>query len=503
MSSLADVLTKTAPKRHPVTMAVFGLQMIFSLVAFTFLQKLSRYYSFGRWILSNRLVRYLHPTNEELKTAAGIPLGVSASTRVKHRREHRRNNQEKIQAESFTVPRNIPITLETAKVEPNDLLPLHYFGEFQWLMDFSLCALFVYVSTEIYYGFFLRTEPNISILWCLLVLGFCFRVLFMQTSVYFQTEDGGERILCITFGFFFLVAAMGVLVVSENNLEFGLEQGYNNFSNNAVEFLKQQGIASHGPISLLTFKIILAFVCAFLGAFVTFPGLRLGKMHVDALNYSQGQPVIQSLLYISFSYPIFILLLWVKPMARDLICGLHWRSPVQIMSEPAFETARFVVIGAFFLFRLALMKTYLQSHLNLAHERIEVMRKESGRISNIDLQKKVARVFYYLCFVAVQYFAPVLLIMFLTFMLKTLGDYSWENILGGGYLMRSRVPTSKYNISRNTDTIAQVTWAIANIRGIFSAMWYRGLLSFLNWWIIAAWFTTSVFGTVYYTKTSI
>ncbi|CAE1251040.1 Transmembrane protein 161B,Transmembrane protein 161A [Acanthosepion pharaonis] len=284
-SVVTDVLTKTAPKRHPVTMAVFGLQMIFSLVAFTFLQKLSRYYSFGRWILSNRLVRYLHPTNEELKTAAGIPLGVSASTRVKHRREHRRNNQEKIQAESFTVPRNIPITLETAKVEPNDLLPLHYFGEFQWLMDFSLCALFVYVSTEIYYGFFLRTEPNISILWCLLVLGFCFRVLFMQTSVYFQTEDGGERILCITFGFFFLVAAMGVLVVSENNLEFGLEQGYNNFSNNAVEFLKQQGIASHGPISLLTFKIILAFVCAFLGAFVTFPGLRLASAIPSSSSY--------------------------------------------------------------------------------------------------------------------------------------------------------------------------------------------------------------------------
>ncbi|CAI9718171.1 Hypothetical predicted protein [Octopus vulgaris] len=484
-------------------MAVLGLQMIFSLIAFTFLYKLSRYYSFGRWILSNRLVRYLHPTNEELKTAAGIPSSGGGGTKARHRRDYRRNNnQEAVKTESFTVPRSVSFTLETAKVEAKDLLPLHYFGEFQWLMDFSLCALIVYIITEIYYSVLSRSELNVSILWCLLVLGFCFRILLMQTSVYFQTEDGGERILCITFSFFFLVAAMGVLIVSEDNLEFGLEKGYKNFSENAMVFMKEQGVGSEGPISLLTFKIILAILCAFIGAFVTFPGLRLGKMHVDALNYSQGQPILQSFLYISFVFPMFILLMWVKPVARDLLCGLHWRTPAKIMSESAFETTRLIVIAVFFLLRFGLMSTYLQSHLNLAYERVEIMRKESGRISNIEIQKMIARVYYYLCFVALQYFTPILLVLFLTFLLKTLGDYSWESILGVEHVMKPTTLLSQLNNTR-ADPVAQVTTAIANIRGIFTSIWYRGLLSFLNWWIIAAWFTTSVFGTLYYTKSNV
>lgn len=40
--------------------------------------------------------------------------------------------------------------------------------------------------------------------------------------------------------------------------------------------------------------------------------------------------------------------------------------------------------------RLGLMPYYLQSYLNLAYEKIEAQKKESGRISNKDLQKKVS-----------------------------------------------------------------------------------------------------------------
>jgi hypothetical protein len=72
--------------------------------------------------------------------------------------------------------------------------------------------------------------------------------------------------MCVTFGFFFLVFAMGILVVDEKILEFGLVDGYNNFSEGAESFLKQQGINSQGPISLMTFKIILAIICSVSGA---------------------------------------------------------------------------------------------------------------------------------------------------------------------------------------------------------------------------------------------
>lgn len=50
---------------------------------------------------------------------------------------------------------------------------LHYFPEFQWLVDFTVAATVVYLITELY---FCLAEPsgemNISVVWCLLVLAF-------------------------------------------------------------------------------------------------------------------------------------------------------------------------------------------------------------------------------------------------------------------------------------------------------------------------------------------
>ena len=54
--------------------------------------------------------------------------------------------------------------------------------------------------------------------------------LFSLTAHYFKLEEGGERSLCITFGFFFFVKAMAILIVTENYLEFGLENGMFAFS---------------------------------------------------------------------------------------------------------------------------------------------------------------------------------------------------------------------------------------------------------------------------------
>lgn len=46
---------------------------------------------------------------------------------------------------------------------------------------------------------------------------------------------------------------------------------------------------SRGPISKLTFKLILALLCSLIGAFLTFPGLRLAQMHLDALNLTTAK----------------------------------------------------------------------------------------------------------------------------------------------------------------------------------------------------------------------
>lgn len=71
------------------------------------------------------------------------------------------------------------------------------------------------------------------------------------------------------------------------------------------------------------------------------------------------------------------------------------------------------------------MPIYLQSYLNLAFDRIEDMKREAGRITNSELQRKISSIFYYLCVVTLQYVAPIIMCLFLAFMYKTLGGYSW------------------------------------------------------------------------------
>ena len=45
------------------------------------------------------------------------------------------------------------------------------------------------------------------------------------TLAYWRADDTGERSMCISFGLFFLVLAMGILIIDESILEFGLDEG--------------------------------------------------------------------------------------------------------------------------------------------------------------------------------------------------------------------------------------------------------------------------------------
>lgn len=496
-------------------MAILGAQLVFSLIVFSVLQKLAKHFSFGRWLLCGKLFRFLHPTEAQLREAAGLA-APSAPSKAKNRKfDNRKDKNGAGNTEGFTVPRNIPLELETAKVELIDLLQLKFFDEYQWLMDFSASAIVVYILTEIYYTIGQRSEMNVSVLWCLLAIGFCLRLLIAQTAMYFKSDEGGEKILCVTFGFFFLVVAMGVLVIDSATLELGLQEGYANFSESATNFLKEQGLESHGPVSFLTFKIILTFLCSFIGALLTFPGLRYAKLHLDTLKYHKERRLMQALLQVNFVLPLVILLLWFKPIGRDVICAKHWKVTYRLMDEHMFEIWRLALTVIFIVLRFSLLIPHLQSHLNVAYLRMENLKKESGRVNSVDLQKMVARVFYYLCVVALQYITPLVLLLFLTFLHKTLGEFSWsamfgkevENYISSYSVGKANILASNATTPINepvsvTEAAAQFSWAMANLRLVFSPIWYRGLMAFLVWWVGASWFICTAFGIYYYSNIS-
>jgi len=307
--------------------------------------------------------------------------------------------------------------------------------------------------------------------------------------------------------------AMAVLIVDEETLEFGIQPAYLNFSKQARQFLETQGIGSQGPSSMLTIRIILAIIGALLGAFMTFPGLRLAKMHSDAVKYAAERPFLNILLHINMIFPLIISLMWVKPAVRDFVVRRHGKIKID---DETFEMFRISMILAFCLVRLLLVWPHLQAHLNMAVEKMERLRKEAGRISAIELQKMVARVFYYLCVVALQYLAPIILLCNCAFMLKTLGDFSIAGSLGynsavaDGSTQQTAmneapsepIVTSDTNKSDSNgsifETAAQMSLALSSLREVFTPVCFRGVFSFLCWWLCTTGFTTSAFGMIYY-----
>lgn len=91
------------------------------------------------------------------------------------------------------------------------------------------------------------------------------------------------------------------------------------------------------------------------------------------------------------------------------------------LKEWQLESLKIWSFILFIFLRFVTVRPHLQSYLNLALDRLDELRAETGRVQNLDMQRMIARIFLYFFVAAVQYFAPVLLILSFVLMTKTLG----------------------------------------------------------------------------------
>uniref|UniRef100_A0AAY4EE75 Transmembrane protein 161A n=1 Tax=Denticeps clupeoides TaxID=299321 RepID=A0AAY4EE75_9TELE len=481
-----------------------GVQLVVSLLAASIMQRMAPHCSFARWLLCNgSLFRFKHPSEGELCALAGKQIPKT------NRRDRRQNGNG--ENKPLTVPKDIDLNLESAPVTVLDALVLRFFVEYQWLVDFAVYAAGVYIFTEGYYSVVdASKEVNIGAIWCVLTVFFCLYPFWLQvhTVHYFRSDEGGERSVCLAFGFLSLLVAMLVLVVREDYLEFGLEPGFNSLFDNLEVFAKQQGY-EWVPVTKLTVKLGLAAICAFIGALLAFPGLRLAQTHLDAVKMNAGRPVIQVLLHISFLSPLVILILWVKPIARDFLANAPMgKTTITLIPSSTFNSVRlWVVVGLCFL-RLLLTRFHLQAYLHLAPKWVEQMKKEAGRIAAIDIQRKVTRVFCYLTVVTMQYVIPVLLVLFSTLAMKSLGDYSWgigqetPGVTPAAVLPTAAPPVVKFEEDEDAEdmeediqaTAAHLAEVFTTLRAVLTPLFFRGLFAFFTWWVAACQVISSLFG---------
>lgn len=478
-------------------MAVMGVQMVVTLLAASFMQKVSPHYSLARWLLCNgSLFRYKHPTEDELRTLSGKP-------KPKLKKERRVNGVT--DEKPLTIPRDIDLHLEATQITTVDALVLRYFLEYQWFIDFSLYSTIIYLFTEGYYCLVdAQSEINIGVLWCLMTLLFSIKVLYTVMKHYFRSEEGGERSVCLTFAFFFLLIAMMVMIVREQYLEFGLEPGIDSICHNLEILLKPHGWQLSVPFIKLGFKIALVALCSFLGACLTFPGLRLAQTHLDALKMTADRPMLQLLLHASFVSPVIVVLLWIRPITRDFLLNAPMgKENVQIMSDSSYNTFRLWCIVILCLLRLSLTRFHLQAYLGLASRWVEQMKREAGRISMLEIQCKISRIFCYLTVVALQYLAPIIFTLHCVLMMKFMGDYSWglypETV---GVTPVAESPTAPPITSSEEEedsedvqiAVEQIMGVLGSFRNLFSSIFFRGLFGFLAWWVSVCQIVTSLFG---------
>uniref|UniRef100_A0A3Q3FJS8 Transmembrane protein 161A n=1 Tax=Labrus bergylta TaxID=56723 RepID=A0A3Q3FJS8_9LABR len=469
-----------------------GIQLVVSLLAASIMQRMAPHCSFARWLICNgSLFRFKHPSEGELCALAGKQMPKQT------KRDRRQNGENK----PLTVPKDIDLHLEKAPVNALDALVLRFFLEYQWLIDFAVYAMGVFLFTECYYNVVdARKEINIGAIWCVLTVLFGLKTLHTLMRHYFRSEEGGERSVCLAFGFLTLLVAMLVLVVREEYLEFGLESGFSSLFDNLETFAKQQGYAQWSiPVTKLTMKLGLAAVCAYIGSILAFPGLRLAQTHLDAVQMNSDRPLIQFLLHISFMSPVIVLVLWVKPMARDFLASAPL-GKTSITIE-AFDSVRLWIIVVLCVLRLAMTRYHLQAYLNLAQKWVEQMKKEAGRIAAIDIQRKVTRIFCFLTVVTLQYLVPILLILFSTLSLKALGN-SWGDTSTGDAHSSTCAARWSRRRRRGVDdmeediqaTVAHLTEAFSALRAVLTPLFLRGFFAFLTWWVAACQVISSLFG---------
>ncbi|XKL60445.1 hypothetical protein PGB90_007502 [Kerria lacca] len=480
---------------HATLNAILGAQLVITLVAVSVIQKLSPYYSLARWLLcSTGLTRYLYPTNSELRALIKIP--------KKNKKSGSKNENGKAAIDKFFIPKNLNIELESIKVVSQDIRYLRYFIDYQWFVDFSMYATIVYTLTEIYsYYFSIQNELNLSMLWCLIVQGFALKIILSMTAEYFKGQESiGERSTIIVTAFSYLVLVMMVLIVDESKLETGLDAAYSNFSAGATQFLKNQQFPSQGPASKLILKFCLAIWSSIIGAVFVFPGLRLARMHWDSLKYCHERKVLQIVLHLNFISPLILVLLWIRPISHDyLTVRIFSGMSKPLLTIESFESLRLILVVVSMLLRLCIMPIYLQAYLNMAYERTQALKNEAGKISNIDLQKKIASVFYYMCVVALQYVIPLVMCLFFSFMYKTFGCYTWTELFVGS--TTNNQTTSKFENIQNVTVGEQEQFqkfVFGSLSQIFTKEVYRGVLGFATWWTCFTWFISSSVGLLYH-----
>ena len=499
-------------------MAIFGVQVVISMIVASFLHKVAPYFSVGRWLIVYRLKRYQTPSDTLLRPHVSVPPSSGRGSgggsggggnsggrkRLANQRPPSSSTAESALEdireffnlknfssggldESLAVPKAANIKLQDVQVRRQDLTLLHFAGELEWMINLSLAAAIVYLITLAYYYIVpsaVQTEYNLSTVWLLLVCGYIVKVLAHLTKFYFSDDVASQRAVGIVFVMLFFVCSLGILLIDEGVLDFGLEKSHKDISTSVARLLgrihnQTNGERDNGVFPIWVFKIFLAICATLLSSVLIFSGFRFGDVHFNTVRYSaQKKTLLRSILHTCYIAPMFCLSLWIRPLSRDVIAE---RDHVNLfgIAELSYENFRFVVIMSVCLLRIVMFSTYMQSFLDTAKWRVINLRREQGRITIKDLRSRVSSIFEYYPATGVHYLAPYLILLLLTLLLHM-----------------SSMSLAAQSSAEQAKTVAEDNSVNVFKFSGFGISLFHGVISFMSWWLCFSISITSGIGPI-------
>lgn len=498
------------------------IQILLAFVSASILHQVVLRRTFLRWLASHKFVCWLAPSNQEL---TALKKGGSGETK-KARQRNKSKGSPSPSKDEGGVFKISAASLDSLKLNKsilsfNDFDILHNSYDLEWMVDLAVMSVSNFIITEFVFYFLSRTnETNLSQIWIGLVIAYSVLNLWRLTRSYFANpQSSGEQNICIVSAFVFMFISMLILIVDENNLEFGLETAYKSFNETATAFISNRTLivsdpkAIRRPISFLMVKFSLAVLCALNGMVFTFPGFRYAQMHKHLIDSSELSNFARYFVLFNFASPIMVMLLWVKPISREMARSFD-------VSDAAFDTFRIYFIIIVNLIKFISLPIYVTSFLKSVHYRIRGLRRRGGSTTNKEIQLTVSSVYNYVNVVIIQYLLPILMCLSTVLLFKSLAGYSWLPPNSSSIFKDS----SNQNLNPSLETISTTTMmptgddefgsmfgtgdnttaapkliTLQEIKGVFTYDVCRGVMGFATWWLHFSWFLTSLAGIVYHT----
>lgn len=544
-------------------MAVFGPQLIYTVIMFVLLSKLGKFYSIGRWLLCRNLYRYLSPNSEDIKKSVR---NFYKSTTSKNKKLNRLFEIDE-KKEEFNIPAGAEIEVACSEVKTQDLYYIKYTDDLQSFIDISFIALFIYATTEVYVAFVKPVdEVNLSIVWCGMAMCYGFLTLSSIAANYLRTDEGS--LLYIFAGLSFMISML-VQLGDTKFFDFNLKDAFHNVTLNTLNLLEAHIAHINGTdipdtqtktkqfifskiktysTNDILFSCFIALISGFIGAILFFPSFRLARLHFLCLKHSSESKLMKFVFYLNFLMPLAVSLCWIKSGQSHENVVLNASNETMNITAEEKMTAQFLsavlpnvsnttnltgiahaqhsakmfiynfmmasnlkvyLIILMIIIRMFLYRHYAQSYLNVALELAYDLRQGTSRLTNTRYMQTISSIYQYYGVVASQYVIPLFCLLFLSLLLKTLGNLSWcgNSILCNDIVdsVSNYTGTLKSGFKGSPSILKQLESSNFNltlshnaINEIFSPYVLRSIFGYFTFWTASIWFVQCCIGLIYY-----